>query len=126
MNPSPDQSLAVLVVEDEGLLRICVADALQDAGLTVFEAVNATEALELLDARDDVRVVLTDIEMPGDIDGLALTATIHQRWPEIGVVVVSGRVRPDPGQLPANGEFIAKPYDLNEVTLRVSQMLEDT
>jgi len=126
VTPSSDQSFAVLVVEDEGLLRICMAEALQNAGLTVFEAVNATDALKVLDARNDIRVVLTDIEMPGGIDGLALSATIHERWPEIGVVIASGRIRPDAAELPANGEFIAKPYDLDEMAVRVVQMLGGT
>lgn len=118
-----DQSSAVLVVEDETLIRMCAADALLSAGFKVFEAVNSTEALEVLNARDDIRVVVTDVEMPGGINGLALTATIHDRWPEVGVIVTSGRITVDRDELPAKDDFIGKPYELDEMVLRVERML---
>ncbi len=99
----------MLVVEDEALVRMFAADILMEAGFKVFEAVNANEAVEILHARPDVHAVVTDIEMPGTINGLALAEKITERWPGIAVLVNSGRIRPD-GTLPDGIGFISKPY----------------
>jgi CheY-like chemotaxis protein len=100
--------LLVLVVDDEPCVRMLSADVLEDAGFGVLEACNAEEALRVLDTRSDVRVVFTDIEMPGSLDGLALARRIHERWPRIGVVVTSGRGTVDHPSMP--DRFIPKPY----------------
>lgn len=105
----------VLVVEDEPLVRTFAADILMEAGYRVFEACDARDGLTILEGRNDIRAVLTDIEMPGDMDGLALALVIHERWPGIAILVTSGRVRPDRGALPAGADFIAKPYRPEEM-----------
>ncbi|AWN44053.1 response regulator [Methylobacterium durans] len=105
-----NRPVAILVVEDEVMVRMIATDILADEGFRVIEARDAEEALTLLEARTDVRVVFTDCNMPGEIDGVGLAHLVHQRWPEIGIIVTSGRVRPAPGDLPKDARFLAKPY----------------
>ena len=83
---------------------------LEDAGSTVLESASAEEALTLLETRSDVQVLFTDVNMPGALDGLGLAQTVHNRSPEIGILIGSGRIRPYPGELPPGTRFIAKPY----------------
>ena len=105
----------VLVVEDEPLLRLVNVDMLSDAGFEVLEAGDADEALRLLEETADIRVVFTDVDMPGRIDGFALAARIGARWPEIGVVVTSGRRYPDSAVGGPACCFVAKPYKASRV-----------
>jgi CheY-like chemotaxis protein len=115
--------LVVLVVEDETLVRMFMADFLDEAGFKVFEAVNADEALTVLQARPDVQVVITDIEMPaGSMNGLKLARTIQERWPGIGIIISSGRERPGPDDLSDKVAFLAKPYLPNTVINLIRQM----
>ena len=107
----------VLIVEDEPLLRMFNADMLIDAGFEVLEAADAAEALQLLESNDDIRVVFTDVEMPGAIDGFALAQRIGAQWPEIGVLVTSGRRYPNEVFTAASRCFLPKPF-------RVSQVVE--
>jgi CheY-like chemotaxis protein len=103
--------MVVLVVEDEPLVRIFIADFLDEAGFKVLEAANADEAVTILTARPDIQAVITDIEMPkGSINGLELTRVIQERWPGVGVVISSGRERPGPDDLSEKVAFLAKPY----------------
>jgi CheY-like chemotaxis protein len=87
--PNPERRIVVLAVEDEPLVRMFIADFLDEAGFKVIEAVNADEATTILQARPDIQVVLTDIGMPGSMGGLELTKLIQERWPGIGVVMTS-------------------------------------
>jgi DNA-binding NtrC family response regulator len=105
-----NEPVAVLVVEDEVLLRLVTADILEDAGFHVIEAHDAQEARILLEERPDVQVVFTDWNMPGEIDGLGLAHLVSKRWPEIGIIVTSGKMHPAPGDIPAGVGFLAKPY----------------
>jgi two-component system, response regulator PdtaR len=114
--------MVVLVVEDQTLVRMFMADFLDEAGFKVFEAVNADEALTVLQARPDVQAVVTDIEMPGAMNGIELTQVIRDRWPGIGVVITSGRERPGPDDLSAKVAFLAKPY-LPETIINVVRQL---
>jgi CheY-like chemotaxis protein len=114
--------MVILVVEDEPLVRMFLADALDEAGFKVFEAVNADEALTILQARPDVQAVITDIEMPGSMNGIALAKAVQDRWPGIGLLVTSGRVRPGPDDLPADVAFLAKPYLLETIITVIRQM----
>jgi CheY-like chemotaxis protein len=102
--------MVVLAVEDEPIVRMSMADFLDDAGFKVFEAVNADEAIALLQARSDVQVVVTDIEMPGSMNGLELARLVRVRWPGVGIVVTSGRVRPVSDDLMDGVVFLSKPY----------------
>ena len=99
----------VLLVEDEPLVRLTQADVLREAGFWVVEAYNADEAFEILRRKAYVRVVLTDVDMPGSIDGFEFARLVAQGWPEVGVLVTSGKALPRQGDLPHSAVFIAKP-----------------
>ena len=111
---------AVLIVEDEPLVRLCAAQTVEDAGYEVIEAADADEAIAILESRRDIRVIFTDIHMPGSIDGLKLAHAVRDRWPPIKIIVTSGREKIGPQDLPDGGRFFAKPYDPAEIrdTLR--------
>jgi CheY-like chemotaxis protein len=100
----------VLVVEDELLLRAHAAEMVGAAGFEVIEAANAADAIDILEARADISVVFTDIQMPGSMDGLKLARAIRGRWPPIKIVATSGFVDVGEKDLPEGGRFLAKPY----------------
>jgi CheY-like chemotaxis protein len=106
---------AVLIVEDEPLVRLCAVETVEGAGFEVIEAANADEAIRILESRSDIRVVFTDIHMPGSMDGLKLAHAVRNRWPPIKIIVTSGRERVAEQDLPAGGRFFAKPYDPSEI-----------
>jgi CheY-like chemotaxis protein len=99
----------VLLVEDEPLVRLTQVDILREAEFWVVEAQDADEAFEVLKSRPDISVVLTDVDMPGSIDGFEFARLVRQGWPEVGVLVISGKTGPDPGDLPPNATFLHKP-----------------
>ncbi len=107
-NPTP--APVVLVVEDEALVRSIMAEALQEEGFTVIEASNAEEATQVLEARSDICVVLTDAEMPPGRRGFELAKEVSQRWPDIRVVISSGRAWPGPGDMPETAVVLPKPW----------------
>ena len=104
-----------LVVEDEPILRIYAASVAEDAGFEAIEAGSAGEAIKILESRPDIRVVFTDIEMPGSMDGLKLAKAIRDRWPPIEVIVTSGLRLVGANDLPTRARFFPKPYDGVEV-----------
>src|SRR5215212_10552640 len=111
MSTAESRPSTILVVEDEAFVRMLASDILtEDGGYRVIEAVNADEARTVLEARHDVRVVFTDVHMPGSLNGFALASIIHLRWPEIGVIVTSGCALPGVGDLPQGTRFLPKPY----------------
>ena len=113
----------VLVVEDDPLVLMSAAEALRDAGLRVAEAETADAALAMLQAADGgVDLVFTDVETPGELDGLALARRIRQQWPALPVIVTSGRVRPEPAALPDTAHFLGKPYDLDQVSALIARL----
>ena len=113
----------ILVVEDEFLLRVVAAEFLENEGFVVLEACNADEAMEILCSRTDVSLVLTDINMPGSMDGLELAHLTYRRWPQIKIVVVSGKVKPSSSDLPPDSRFIEKPYRVAHVISQVRSLL---
>lgn len=100
----------VLLVEDEFLVRMATADALMDAGFEVIETANAQAAQDILSDRTDIRVLFTDVKMPGAMDGLELAALVRHHWPHIQIVITSGHLAPESDSLPDDAVFIAKPY----------------
>lgn len=106
---SPSCGNCVLVVEDEPMLLLMAGDIVEDAGLHPLLAANADEAIRILEARQDVRVVFTDVRMPGSMDGVRLAMAIRERWPPIKLLVVSGHLIKDP-ELPEGARFFRKPY----------------
>ncbi len=110
MESRSDRRFTILVVDDEPFVRMLGANVLEGAGFAVVEAASADEALLVLAERSDVCVVFTDVEMPGSLDGLDLAWRIHESWPEIGVVLTSGRHRMEPRSMPREDVFVPKPY----------------
>ena len=110
MSPIEKKRGAVLVVDDEPLIRMTAADMLADAGWAAIEAADAAEALDLLAAHPEVSVLFTDINMPGTMDGLDLARRIHELRPDVHLVITSGKLRPSRDELPGEGRFIGKPY----------------
>ena len=106
----------VLVVEDEVFVRIVAADMLEESGFKVLEAGDAAEALDLIAAHNEIAILFTDVNMPGEMDGVALAAEVVRRHPEIKVVVTSGRQWIGDQDLPDNGRFLKKPYGRAELT----------
>ncbi len=113
---------AILVVEDEPLLRMMAVDLVEDAGFEALEAANADEAIKLLECRNDIRVIFTDIDMPGSMDGLLLAAAVRDRWPPIQIILTSGHVHISEVELPVGGVFFSKPYDHSQVTRMLQSM----
>lgn len=112
----------VLVVEDEPLLRMHALDVIEDAGFDVVEARSADQAIEILEARLDIRIVFTDIDMPGSMDGLRLAAAVRSRWPPIHIIVTSGNSVPPKKDLPEPGIFFAKPYNDRKLVDAIRQL----
>jgi CheY-like chemotaxis protein len=113
----------VLVVEDEAIIRMNIVQVAEDSGYEILEAANADEAIQILQSRNDIRVVFTDVGMPGSMDGLRLARFIKDRWPPIQLVVTSGRDVSNHPDFPANGQFIGKPYQNRQVTAVLREVL---
>ncbi len=113
----------ILLVEDEPHLRTAEAEVLHEAGIWVLEAQDADEAFEILKRREDIRVVLTDVAMPGSLNGFEFARLVAQGWPEIGVLVISGKVPPKPGDLPANAVFVPKPVNSKTLIEKVRSIM---
>lgn len=103
-------NLVVLVVEDEAIIRMNAVALIEDAGHDVIEAANTDEAILQLETRSDIRVVFSDVEMPGSMDGLRLLHAIRERWPPVVLILASGRVSPTASDMPAGTVFLQKPY----------------
>lgn len=112
----------ILVVEDQSILRMAAVGVIEDAGFEAVEAEGSTEAIRMLEGRADIRILFTDIDMPGGIDGLRLAGLVRDRWPSIGVIITSGMPEPRAEEIPEGGLFFAKPYDLEEVTAAMRNM----
>lgn len=106
-----DSCFVDLVVEDEALLRFTLAQNLETAGYKTYEAADAAEAIKVLEVRSDIRVVFTDVQMPGTMDGLELSRVVRDRWPPTVIVVTSGRCVPTKDEMASGALFMAKPYD---------------
>jgi DNA-binding NtrC family response regulator len=119
-----DHRIAVLVVEDEALIRMAIVGELEDAGFDVFEAANADAAIAILVANSNIRLMFTDIDMPGGMDGLKLAAAVRDRWPPIKIIVTSGYQTIDTSALPIEGLFMRKPYNTKHVVQSISAMVQ--
>src|ERR1700693_5284056 len=113
----------VLVVEDEMMLRMCAVDIVEDAGFMPVEAVNADDALAILESRSDIDLLFTDIQMPGSMDGLKLAHAVHARWPSIKILLVSGQLQPANIDIPAASRFFGKPLEAKEMIAEMRDMI---
>lgn len=118
-----DQSVVVLLAEDEAPVRMMAADVLREqGGFKVVAVVDADEALTVLEATTDVRALVADAEMPGSLDGFSLARVVKQAWPHIGIVVTSGTMAPGPQELPPSALFIPRPYRPAELIAAVREV----
>ena len=111
----------ILTVEDEFLVSENLRRVLADAGHEVISTADADEAIEVLEGRNDIRVVMTDINMPGSMDGLKLAAAIRGRWPPIEIIITTGAGKPPDELMPARSQFVPKPHAPHEVLSAVRQ-----
>jgi two-component sensor histidine kinase/CheY-like chemotaxis protein len=116
-------STNVLVVEDEMVLRLRAVDIVEDAGFTAVEAVSADEALAILESRSDISLLFSDIQMPGSMDGLKLAHAVHERWPAIKIILVSGQVKPTDGDRPTDSRFFGKPLVVKQMIGELQEMV---
>src|SRR5213082_3525516 len=113
----------VLIVEDEMVLRMRAVDIVEDAGFHPVEAINADEAISILESRSDISLLFTDIQMPGSMDGLKLAHTVHERWPAIKIILVSGQVNPSDAERPADSRFFGKPLSVERMITELQAMV---
>ena len=114
-SPQAEPTVVILIVEDEPLQRMGLIDLVEEAGFGALEAIDADQAIAILEARLDVHVVLTDIDMPGAMDGLRLAATVRRRWPPIEIIITTAGRAPSIDTLPARAVFLPKPLNRQRV-----------
>ena len=112
----------ILVVEDEPLIRMDLAAVLEDMGFQVLEAANADEAMALLEFDPAIATVITDVDMPGTMDGLALTFVVRDRWPPCHLIVVSGHRRPNTSDMAVDSRFIRKPLTTGDLQRTLAEL----
>jgi two-component system, response regulator PdtaR len=100
---------AILVVEDEALIRMSLVVTIGEAGFKVYEAAHAEAAIRMMEAHPEIRVLFTDIEMPGSMDGIKLSHYVRHRWPPVKIFVTSGQSWPSADYMPSGSVFISKP-----------------
>ena len=113
----------VLVVEDEMMLRMRVVDMVEDAGYVPVEAVDADEAMAILHSRSDIALMLTDVQMPGSMNGLQLAHAVHERWPPIRIILASGQLKLSVSEIPKDSRFFGKPLQPDEIIAEMREML---
>ena len=122
MNDSQKAPRSILIVDDEPIVLLDIADFFTDVGFKVFEAGSADDAIVVLEENPNIQTVITDVRMPGSMDGVELAHFIRDRWPSILLVVTSG-ARPIAGnELPNRTMFVAKPFDPNFVLSEIDRL----
>jgi CheY-like chemotaxis protein len=114
---------AILIVEDDVLLLLNSVDIVEDAGYIAIEANNADEAIAILESRQDIALLITDVQMPGSMDGLTLAHAVRDRWPPIKIMVVSGQVDLAEHELPANSRFLSKPFHAERLVSELRHLI---
>jgi CheY-like chemotaxis protein len=120
------EKTVILVVEDEAIIRMGAVQMLEDVGFEVVKASNSHDAMVILENRNDVRAIFTDINMPGALDGLRLARMVRGRWPPIHLIVTSGLLSLSDDELPPGRRFICKPYDPAQVIATIRDFLSTT
>lgn len=115
-----------LVVDDDALVLMNSCDILEEAGFRFYEAASGDEARAPLEDRgDSITLLFTDVEMPGETNGFMLAHYAAERWPEIEIVVASGRIEPQPGDMPDKATFISKPFNAQVIHDHLREKLPD-
>ena len=113
----------ILVVEDTTLIRMSAVDLVMSAGYEALEAEDADAAIRILEERDDIDLVFTDVQMPGTMDGVKLSHYIRNRWPPVRIMVASGMEILEESSLPAGSRFFTKPYSDHAITDAMARLL---
>lgn len=113
----------ILVVEDSPIIRMSAIDLVISAGYEALEARDADEAIRILESRNDVDLVFTDVQMPGTMDGLKLSHYVRNRWPPVKFIVASGASILEESSLPEGSRFFSKPYDNESITEAIAKLL---
>ncbi|NKL14801.1 response regulator [Rhizobium leguminosarum bv. viciae] len=113
----------VLVVEDSMIIRMSAVDLVLSAGYEAPEACDAVEAIRILEARNDIDLVFTDVQMPGTMDGIKLSHYIRDRWPPVRLIIASGAAILEESDLPTGSRAFSKPYDNHAITDAMAHLL---
>jgi CheY-like chemotaxis protein len=123
MQPGASKRPVVLIVEDETLVRLNAVEMIETDGFEVIEATSADDAILILEQRNDIRLIFTDIDMPGSMDGLKLAHFVKGRWPPIKIIATSGHAKITESELPEGSRFLAKPYAAATITRAIHQLI---
>jgi two-component system, response regulator PdtaR len=123
MGTPRNRSVAVLVVEDEHLIRMDTVASLEAEGFVVHEAANAAEAIRCLELHKEIRLIFTDVNMPGTMDGVALAHYVRGRWPPVKIIVTSGFMKIQESDLPPGSLFVEKPYFSKNIAAKINALM---
>jgi two-component system, response regulator PdtaR len=117
---------SILIVDDEIIERTSTVESLKIAGYQTVDVCNVAEAVFALEMVSGIRVVLTDIDLRGGLDGIVLAACVDRRWPRVGIIMTSGKIEPMPGDVPSRACFLRKPYCEARMLATVRGMIEQS
>lgn len=120
----PATAPVILVVEDEIIIRMDVVEQLEGKGYTVIGVGDAHEAIETLSSAERVDLLFTDVNMPGDLNGLRLAHEVARAWPQTGIIVTSGKNAIPQDELPDAARFYPKPYEASTIHAAIGEMLD--
>lgn len=113
---SPSTERFAVVVDDDALILMLASDILADAGFHTLEASSGDDAKDVIERHSEGTILLfTDVEMPGSTNGFELARYVAERWPEIEIVIASGRIAPADGDMPDKATFLSKPFSADIV-----------
>jgi DNA-binding NtrC family response regulator len=122
--PSPQQqSLVIVLVDEEPTIRQATSRHLREAQFEVLEATDSDVAIALLEKHSAVHALVTDAHVPGKIDGFELAGRAQERWPDLAVVMISGHSDDTSGPVPDGAEFVAKPYLSTQLVPTLNRLL---
>jgi len=114
--------VSVLIVEDEPLIRLVVFEAIESAGFRAYATANADAAIRIIERQRDIRLVFTDINMLGSMDGIRLAHCVRDRWPLVQFILTSGRWEYGEAELPRGSVFVGKPYSPEQIVRKIEKM----
>jgi len=120
-----DGRAVVLVVEDSAIIRMGAVDLVLSVGYEALEASDADAAIRILESRNDVDLVFTDVQMPGTMDGIELSHYIRDRWPPVRLIIASGEAFLEESSLPIGSRFFSKPYDESSIANAMALLMSD-
>jgi CheY-like chemotaxis protein len=116
--------VSVLIVEDEPLVRLVAVEAIEAAGFRAYAAANADDAIGILERQCNIRLVFTDINMPGSMDGIRLAHCVRDRWPKVQFIITSALLKFGEAELPRGSVFVSKPYSPEQIVRKIEKMSE--